>query len=205
MPDHGDKHKNWFARHKILTVVIAFVIIGIIGSAASSSDTPSSTVASSKSSDSKSPSSNSSTPAPAPSSTPKIGQAANDGKFSFTITAFKCGQTQLENDNEFETATAHGQFCVMKMTIKDIGTVSQDYDDSSQYVYAADGTQYSADNDGSTAANPSSSQCAQLPTINPGVSVDCAVAFDVPKGVTPSYAMLHDNAASNGVKVSLVQ
>lgn len=32
------KQRNWFARHKILTVVLAFVIIAIIGGAAGGSD-----------------------------------------------------------------------------------------------------------------------------------------------------------------------
>jgi hypothetical protein len=135
--------------------------------------------------------------------TPGLNQAANDGKFQFTVTSFSCGQSQLSNDNEFETATAQGQFCVLKLDIKNIGSEAQQFDNSAQYIYTSDGKRLSYATDGTTAANSSGSQCSLLPTINPGNSLSCNVAFDVPQGVTPTYAVLHDSSFSGGVKVAL--
>jgi hypothetical protein len=41
------------------------------------------------------------------------------------------------------------------------------------------------------------------PTVNPGTTVTCRLVFDVPSGVTPSSALLHDSELSGGVKVNL--
>lgn len=140
---------------------------------------------------------------PASKQSPGLNQPADDGKFQFTVTGFSCGQSQLENGNEFETATAQGQFCVMKLTTKNIGNEAQEFDVSAQYVYTSDGKQLSYSSDGTIAANGQNSQCFSFPTVNPGNSLDCSVAFDVAKGVTPTYAMLHDSSFSGGVKVNL--
>ena len=197
-----NKQKNWFKKHKILTVIGVLMVIGIIGAATSNNKTPS-TAASTTNTSSNSNSSSSST---ASSTIPKINQQANDGKFGFTVTAFQCGVTQIiQSDNQYEVASPQGQYCEMSLTVKNISTVSQTFDDSSQYIYDSSNKQYSDDSNGTIAANPSSSQFMDLPTVNPGVSISGVLAFDIPKGVTPTYAMLHDSSASDGVKVSLAQ
>jgi Domain of unknown function (DUF4352) len=136
-------------------------------------------------------------------STPGLNQAAEDDKFRFVATALTCGKTYLVNDNEFENATAQGQWCLLSLTYSNIGSEAQTFATSSQYVYDASGKQYSADSDGTMAANPSGSQCISYQQINPGVSSSCVVAFDVPKSVTLTYAVLHDSSVSDGVKVNL--
>jgi len=107
------------------------------------------------------------------------------------------------NDNEFEDAHAQGQWCLLSLSYSNIGSEAQTFETSSQYVYDASGKQYSADTNGTIAANPSSSQCVMYQQINPGVSSSCVVAFDIPRGVVATYAMLHDSSVSDGVKVAL--
>jgi Domain of unknown function (DUF4352) len=104
------------------------------------------------------------------------------------------------NDNQFENATAQGQWCLMSLSYQNTGSVSGNFESSSyqntgsvsgnfesssQYVYDSNGKQYSADTNGTMAANSSGSQCVVYQQINPGVVGSCVVAFDVPKGVTP--------------------
>jgi hypothetical protein len=139
------------------------------------------------------------------SSSPKIseGQPADDGNFHFVVTDFSCGKTYLVNDNQFEDATAQGQWCVMSLTYKNVGSVSGNFSSSSQYVYDNDGKQYSADTTGTMAANKSSSQCVIYQQINPGVTGSCVVAYDVSKGVMPLTAMLHASSDTVGVEVLL--
>lgn len=199
------ENKKLKKQHKVLKVVvaiigvlIALVVIGNLLGGSQSTTSGTSTAANNTST-----STSASTTANAAASTPGLNQPANDGKFQFTVTSFACGQSQLENDNQFETATAQGQFCVMKLNIKNIGTAAQEFDPTAQYVYTSDGKQLSYSSDGTTAANNSGSQCYLYQTINPGNSLDCNVAFDVPAGVTPPYAMLHDSSMSNGVKINL--
>jgi Domain of unknown function (DUF4352) len=107
------------------------------------------------------------------------------------------------NDNEFENATAQGQWCLLSLNYSNIGSEAQTFETSSQYVYDASGKQYSADTSGTMAANPSSSRCISYQQINPEVSSSCVVAFDVPKGMTLTYAVLHDASVSDGMKVNL--
>ncbi len=186
----------------VLTVfVVVMVVLCVIAFRVTTGGNGSTAPSTPASSDSSS--SSSSAQAAAAPATPGLNQAANDGKFQFTVTSFACGQSQLSNDNEFETATAQGQFCVLKLDIKNIGSEAQQFDNSAQYVYTSDGKQLSYATDGTTAANRSGSQRNLLPTINPGNSLSCNVAFDVPKGVTPTYAVLHDSSFSGGVKVNL--
>jgi len=143
----------------VLGVVAIFVFLAVVGSLlGDKSGTPGASTPSS------SGTSASSSAAAATSATPGLNQAARDGKFQFTVTSFACGQSQLSNDNEFETATAQGQFCVLRLDIKNIGSEAQQLDNSAQYVYTSDGKQLSYANDGTTAANSSGSQCDLLPT-----------------------------------------
>ncbi|MBW4061292.1 DUF4352 domain-containing protein [Candidatus Saccharibacteria bacterium] len=193
MPDEvkSPKKKNWFARHKVLSVILFFVIFGTIGAATSSSTNP--------------PSTSSSSPAAktAADTTPKIGQPASDGKFQFTVNKLTCGETTI-GTNPYAQVTAQGQYCRLNVTIKNTGTQSQDLSDSNQYVFAANGNKYSADSTADIYAQPDSASGTWLATINPGNSVTGDIIYDVPKGTTPTTAELHDSAFSGGVKVLLI-
>ncbi|MGH7237224.1 MAG: DUF4352 domain-containing protein, partial [Candidatus Saccharimonadales bacterium] len=195
-----DKTGNWFGRHKILSTIGALIVLAIIISAVTSGN-------GSNSNQTKNAASSSNSPASKPSASPsvaKLNQPASDGKFQFVVTAFKCGQSEVSQpDSPDIMSQAQGQFCTMNLTVKNTGTVAQTFDDTAQYVYNSTNTQYSDSSDGTITANSSGSQFAFYESVNPGVSVSGVVVFDVPKGVTPSYAMLHDSSASNGVKVNL--
>ncbi|HUD06023.1 MAG TPA: DUF4352 domain-containing protein [Candidatus Saccharimonadales bacterium] len=193
-----DKSGNWFGRHKILTVIGGLVVLIIIGAAiGGNKKTPSSNQAASNTS-----SSTKSTATTA--STPTLNQQANDGKFGFTITSFQCNVSQIEQPDDTDyVVTAGAPYCEMNLSVKDVSTVAQTFDSDSQYVYGPSGNQYSVDDTATIAANNTSSNCMEDPTVNPGVTITCTLAFDVPGSVTPSYAMLHDSSLSNGVKVNL--
>jgi hypothetical protein len=132
--------------------------------------------------------------------TAKVGQAANDGKFAFTVNSVQCNQPSVGSD-QYSTKTAQGQYCVVNIKVNNIGNESQTLDASNQYLYNAQGQKYSADSEASFDANPSGGTFLQ--SINPGNSVTGVVVFDLPKGVTPTTAELHDSAFSGGVKVNL--
>lgn len=131
--------------------------------------------------------------------TVKIGQVANDGKFAFTITSVECNHPNVGSD--YTTKTAQGQYCLVNMTVKNIGNEAQMLDASSQYLYNAQNQKYTADSMASYAANPSGATF--LENINPGNSVTGIFVFDLPKGVTPTIAELHDSPFSGGVKINL--
>jgi hypothetical protein len=197
-----EQKKGWVKRHKVWSSVIALLVLFmIIGASNSNKTTTNNASATTASKSGSKPTTSNTNTAP---STPKLNQVANDGKFAFTVTGFTCGETQItQPDNSYSTSQAQGQFCVMNLTVKNIGTVAQTFDAASQYVYDNSSKQYSYSSDASITANTSSNQFSVYESVNPGVTVSGIVVFDVPKGVTPIYAMLHDAGASNGVKVNL--
>jgi hypothetical protein len=193
--------KPWYKRFWVWAgVFAALCVLAAIGN--SGSNTPTTNA----SSNSNNTSTSSNKPA-STASTPKIGQGADDGKLGFTVTSFKCGIPEIDQPGDtdgIDSTTSGAPYCEMNLSVKGVSNVAQDFDDDSQYVYAS-GKQYSVDDDATIDANNVNSNCMEDPTINPGTSVTCVLVFDVPKAVTPTYAMLHDSAASDGVKVSLVQ
>lgn len=182
-----EKSTNWFMRHKVITVILALVVIGVISSAAGGSKGGTSN-SSSKSSTSKA------------ATTAKIGQAANDGKFEFTVSSVQCGQASV-GSNQYLTKTAQGQYCLLNVSVKNIGDQAQSLLSSNQYLLNASGQKYSADDTATLYNAPNGTSWYN--DINPGNSVTGAIVFDVPKDQTPTTAELHDSAFSGGVKVNL--
>jgi len=130
---------------------------------------------------------------------PAIGQAVRDGKFEFTLTKIDCGATSVGTG--YLTKTAQGQYCLLSMSVKNIGDHSQSLIASNQYLYNATGQQYSADDVATMYESPDNN--AWYDNINPGNSVTGTVVFDIPKDQAPVTASLHDSLYSGGVKVSL--
>jgi hypothetical protein len=191
----SEQKQNWFKKHKILTVILALIVIGSIGSAAgggSKSTTNNSSSDSSKSEDKKTEDKT--------ATLTKIGETSRDGKFEFTVASVECGKASV-GTNQYLTKQAQGQFCLVNMTVKNIANEAQYFDSSSQYLYDAGGAKFSADSTASLYANPEGSTF--LNQINPGNSVTGAVVFDLPKDKTPITAELHDSGFSVGVKVNL--
>ncbi|HKR81984.1 MAG TPA: DUF4352 domain-containing protein [Candidatus Saccharimonadales bacterium] len=186
-----EKSGNWFARHKVLTVIGALIVVGIIASAAgggSKSNTNNSSTASKKSSTSA-------------AQVAKIGQTADDGKFEFTVTSIKCGEPSVSDSTGYLTKTAQGQYCLLNLTVKNIGNEAQTLDNTSQYLFNSSNQKYSSDTEATIDINPTNGTF--LNQINPGNTVTGTVVFDIPKGATPVTAELHDSALSGGVKVDL--
>lgn len=186
---------SWFKKHKILTGILILIILITIGSTLGGSNNNNNT--NGGNSDNKAASSSSK------GSEPKkeigIGQPAQDGKFEFMVKSIQCGVASV-GDNPYLTKNAQGQFCLLNLTIKNIGNEKQSLFSSNQKLLNGD-VEYSADDTATLYASPNSSSWYN--DINPGNSVEGKIVFDVPKEVTPTVAELHDSAFSGGVKVGL--
>jgi hypothetical protein len=189
----SDQKSSFFKRHKILTVIGVIILLAIIGGAVGGGNkTKTSTNGGSSKSDTAK-TENKATMA-------KLNEVARDGKFEFTVASVECGKPSV-GTNEYLTKTAQGQFCLVNVTAKNIGSEAQTFDSSSQYLYDAANSKFSADGTASLYANPQGSTF--LNQINPGNSVSGILVFDVPKDKTPVTAELHDSPFSGGVKVTL--
>ncbi len=184
-----EKKKSWFARHKFLTVVGVIILIAIIGGAAGGSkpDTNSDGSGVTKSEDK-------------PATTAKLNETARDGKFEFVVKSVECGKTTI-GTNEYLKKDAQGQFCLMTVSVKNIGNEAQGFFGSNQKLLNAQSQQYAADDAAGVYVDQNYSTL--FSNINPGNSVEGVIVFDIPKDQTPVTAELHDSSFSSGVKVSL--
>jgi hypothetical protein len=130
---------------------------------------------------------------------PGMGDPVRDGKFEFTVTKLDCSKSKV--GSEFLNETAQGKFCIISVTVKNIGKKAQTFDGSSQKAYDADGTEFSNDTGAEIYANEGSPTFLQ--EINPGNQVKGKLIFDVPKSTKLTAIELHDSMFSGGVKVSL--
>ncbi|MPZ53232.1 MAG: DUF4352 domain-containing protein [Acidimicrobiia bacterium] len=128
-----------------------------------------------------------------------IGSPARDGNFEFTVSSFGCGETTVGDDILQEEA--QGQFCIMDLTVENIGDEAQSFLADDQFIFSADDVEYSA-SFAATLAN--SAEGDEIFTeINPGNSIDGTIVFDVPEDAEVAYAELHDSVFSNGIRVEL--
>lgn len=128
-----------------------------------------------------------------------MGQSVRDGKFSFVIKSIQCGATTI--GDSVSTDTALGKFCIVRLSVTNIGKVANTVDTSSQKLLDSNGTRYDAQF--SAGANlPGNSEFEGM-NLNPGLSVSGAIVFDVPKTLIPVTLEVHDGSFSGGKQVSL--
>jgi hypothetical protein len=151
------------------------------------------------------------TPPPAATETPKptttrpsrsrggLDTPVRDGKFEFVVRSFSCGHKQV--GKSFVSVKASGQFCIVSLTIKNIGDEGQTFADSFQEAHGPDDKTYRAHTGAGVVANEGTD--AVWSTINPGNSVSGKIVFDIPKKAEITSLELHDSALSGGVTVTL--
>ncbi|SET23030.1 DUF4352 domain-containing protein [Geodermatophilus poikilotrophus] len=135
--------------------------------------------------------------APAPE-TPGIGEPAADGKFNFIVNGVDCSATEI--GSEFLSQKAQGQFCIVDLTITNVGDRAQSFFGDNATLLNEQGQQFSADSEAAIYLEDSSSLYEE---INPGNTLASKVVFDVPAGTVPTSIELHDSAFSGGVTVNL--
>lgn len=123
-----------------------------------------------------------------------------DGKFEFVVTGVQAGLTDI-GDNPYLAQKAQGQFVVVSMTVKNIGTKAQGFSPSSQKLKDSQGRTFESDASAQIALGDS--DVPVWDNINPGNTVQVKVVFDMPKDAVPATIELHDSMFSGGAKVSL--
>jgi len=187
------KDGNWFKRHKILTVILAIILIGVIASAAGGGKSKTNSSATSNGSGVTKSEDKTAT-------TAKLNETARDGKFEFVVKSVACGTASV--GGQYLNKTAQGQYCLATVSVKNIGDKQQYFSEGDQKLLNASGQQYSPDTTATLYNSPNNSDVF-LAQINPGNSVEGVLVYDIPKDQTPVTAELHDSSLSNGVKINL--
>ncbi|MGH3098115.1 MAG: DUF4352 domain-containing protein [Streptosporangiales bacterium] len=128
-----------------------------------------------------------------------VGDKVRDGDLQFKVKDVEAGVDHV-GDSMFGE-DADGQYVIVKVAIKNVGSESATIDDSSQYLYATNGKRYDADGEADFAINDDGE--AFLNDLNPGNKVKVKFAFDLPKNATPDRVRLAGDLFSSGVNVSL--
>ena len=130
---------------------------------------------------------------------PGLNTPVRDGKFEFVVSRVRCGQSKV-GPAPF-SRTAQGQFCLVDLSVRNIGQEGQTFADAYQRAYGPDGTKFGADSAAGLLANSGGATLFTL--VNPGNEVNDTIVFDIPKGTMLSKVELHDGPLSGGVSVSV--
>lgn len=128
---------------------------------------------------------------------PGLNMPARDGKFEFVVTSIKCGLGSV-GEPPF-TKGAQGQFCLIGLSVTNIGTKPQLMALTNQKAKSTSGATYAPD----AGVLLDGAQNLWLTEINPGNSVSGHLAFDVPAGAELASLELHDSMLSGGVSIAL--
>jgi hypothetical protein len=120
--------------------------------------------------------------------------------FQFVVTDFECGFQVLGEG--FGQAEPNGQFCVLTLSVENVGDTPRTYSYGNQELVDAQDRRITADFDGSFALDPDN----VITDLNPGVGITTSVAFDVSAAASDAdfvSAELHDSPLSFGAEVAL--
>jgi Domain of unknown function (DUF4352) len=130
---------------------------------------------------------------------PGLNTAVKDGKFEFVIASVSCGHPSVSR--AFVSRPAQGQFCLVALSVRNVGTKSQTFADAFQKANGPTGDSYAADTAAGLLANTDGANVWTL--INPGNKVSGTIVFDIPASATISTVELHDSALSHGVTIQV--
>lgn len=198
------KKKSWFARHKIMTALLAIVLVAIVASIFNKgSNKPAASDAAAGAATAGKASATNASKASAAAPAQKIGAVVHYNTYDFTVKSVKCGVPKV--GGEYVSSQAQGQFCLVQMTVKNTGTKEQNFMADDQKLIDAQGREYSYSSEGTISLSAEKSQSSLwFESINPGNTVSGTLVYDLPKGVTPVTLHVSDGGFTDkGTDISL--
>ncbi|UNX53887.1 DUF4352 domain-containing protein [Georgenia sp. TF02-10] len=211
-----ERRRSWFARHKILTGLLAIIVLVILVNALGGGGDDDNPTAGTTAPGQEAPADEAAPEAPAeeqdaaeadaaaPESAapeaPGLATPVRDGKFEFTVTAVQPGVGQI--GDEMLGEQAQGQFVLVDLTVTNIGEEPQTFFADNQTLVDEQGREHAAD---SMASIYLEGDDTFVNEINPGNTVTGTIVFDIPVDAVPTSLELHDSAFSGGVTVSLAE
>jgi Domain of unknown function (DUF4352) len=131
--------------------------------------------------------------------TAAVGQPGRDGSLQFTAEKVTCGVHQVGPPDDYVTPT--GQFCVVELKIRNVGTGPAIFTDALQEAYAPNGNRFSTDSEAVLYANPDPT--IFLTDINPGIALTADIVYDIPVGERIARLKLHSSPDTHGVVINV--
>ncbi len=225
-PPEPEKKRSWFARHKILTAVLAVVLVGAIGSALggggdddATQAAPSPTAGAPTDAGSPVDSQDTGEPAPpaegdgaddpaetdeteAPETAPEpeepgIGEPVEVGDFTVTVNGLETGIPRV--GSEMFGEEAQGQFVTVEVSVTNNGNSAEYFLDSGQNLLDEQGREHSS----SSAVIYLEQDNMFAKQINPGNTATGVLLFDIPADAVPTAMKLSSGFFGRDVTVSL--
>lgn len=130
---------------------------------------------------------------------PGLNTPVRDGKFEFVVTSVSCGHSSVGKG--FIKREAKGQFCLVKLRVRNIGSENQGFTEFVQKAIGSDGVEYSSDSLAGVIANESGDGLWRV--LEPDETVTGTIVYDLPKGERIVKLNLHDSPLSFGVTVTV--
>ena len=129
----------------------------------------------------------------------RMNRAVADGRFEFAVTGMRCGVRQVGTRRLGQKA--RGRFCLVAVTVKNVGRRTRTLEASWQTGYTPDGRAYPSE--AGAAMFVGGPGRTVLESIDPGVRVRGTLVFDVPRGIELSSVVLRESALTPGVRIPL--
>ncbi|WIN00351.1 DUF4352 domain-containing protein [Actinoplanes oblitus] len=130
---------------------------------------------------------------------PGLGNVVRDGKLEFVVSRMDCSRTTI--GVEHLRRSAQGRFCVISLSVRNIGDGAKLFVGHAQLAYDASGTEYHSDQLAGIYANRGTE--AFLERLQPGEKVAGKIVFDVPKKAKLTTLKLRDSLLSGGAEIAL--
>lgn len=162
MPEQ-EKKKNWFMRHKILTIIAIIILIAVFGSKKGVENTQSS---------------NSSTTKQEQQTSFRMNQEAINGDLAFTVTKMTDAKSL---GNSYTKKDAQGVFKIITIKVENIGKETKTIDSSMLKLKDAQDRTFERSSDGQIAKGMAQGQVDLfLQQVQPSLSVTGEIVFDIP-------------------------
>lgn len=186
--------KNWFARHKILTGIAGlFLFFMVIGMMSGGSSTPSTQTGSSDT--------NTTAEKAAPVPAAKIGDTVTDKDMDFAVTNFTTAKTL---GSSFTKKDAQGTFQVISLKITNQSKETKTIDSSMFQLTDSQGRTFDRSVEGQSAQGFSEGGFDLfLQQVQPGLSVNGDIVFDIPADATGLQLVVKGSVFSSGKKIQL--
>ena len=122
-----------------------------------------------------------------------------EGSFAFSVTGTRCGVEQV--GPAALPARPTGRFCLVSVTVRNVGSEADLLDPGAQRAVDAQGRQYPVADQAAALLN--SDVPTLLEEIAPGATVSGVLPFDVPADTALTAVELHSAIGSAGLRVPL--
>jgi hypothetical protein len=121
-----------------------------------------------------------------------VGGIGFDGSFGFTVT-----HVEYDDDSIIDGRVAQGRYCLVSLTIENIGDRPHTFSPDVQKAHRSDGSTDAADTAIGFQSETSST------SLNPHTKIAGTLVFDIPRSAKLVDIELHDSAFSRGVYVDV--